>query len=205
MDAGFARSIDIKQRSVDRPPSQKAFGQLKPVLTIYNLLNVLLSSYISYAIVAYKFTQNVRTHARTHAFAFAFACYAISPSFPAIRPSIRVHTQPAFICNTLPPGDHGLAPVLCLFYLQKFFEFFDTYFFILRKSFRQVRMPLPSALTVPSHRIGPSADTAVDRVVITRVHAGVLPPPLPPCQPDGRRRLPPAPRLWGGYVPSRFS
>jgi hypothetical protein len=29
--------------------------------------------------------------------------------------------------------------VFVIFYAQKFFEFLDTYFFVLRKSFRQVR------------------------------------------------------------------
>lgn len=48
-------------------------------------------------------------------------------------------TQPSFICNSLPPGEHGLAKILAVFYLQKYFEYWDTYFFIMRRSFRQVR------------------------------------------------------------------
>lgn len=49
-----------------------------------------------------------------------------------------LHTQPSFICNSLPPGEHGLAKILCVFYLQKYMEYWDTYFFLLRRSFRQV-------------------------------------------------------------------
>lgn len=51
-----------------------------------------------------------------------------------------------FVCNkTMIPGaedDNGqaafLAKVFWVFYMQKFWEFFDTWFFIMRKSFRQV-------------------------------------------------------------------
>ena len=44
------------------------------------------------------------------------------------------------ICNPISNEVDALAilPVFVLFYLQKFFEFFDTWFFVLRKSARQV-------------------------------------------------------------------
>lgn len=44
------------------------------------------------------------------------------------------------ICNSISNEVEALAilPVFVLFYLQKFFEFFDTWFFVLRKSSRQV-------------------------------------------------------------------
>lgn len=44
------------------------------------------------------------------------------------------------ICNSVmnDAEGHRIARVFLLFYLQKYLEFFDTWFFILRKSFRQV-------------------------------------------------------------------
>ena len=44
------------------------------------------------------------------------------------------------ICNPISNEVEALAilPVFIMFYLQKFFEFFDTWFFVLRKSARQV-------------------------------------------------------------------
>lgn len=80
---------------------------LRNILTIYNLVNVFLSGYVSLEILKYKFAAGARNS--------------------------------SFICNKLAPEDAGrLTWVFALYYLQKFFEFFDTYFFILRKSFRQV-------------------------------------------------------------------
>jgi hypothetical protein len=45
------------------------------------------------------------------------------------------------VCNTLAndPDGYRLSRAFALFYLQKYFEFLDTWFFILRKSSRQVR------------------------------------------------------------------
>ncbi len=44
------------------------------------------------------------------------------------------------LCNPIvnDPEGYRIARVFVLFYLQKYFEFFDTWFFILRKSSRQV-------------------------------------------------------------------
>jgi hypothetical protein len=45
------------------------------------------------------------------------------------------------LCNPLTNDEEGyrIAKIFGLFYLQKYFEFIDTWFFILRKSSRQVR------------------------------------------------------------------
>lgn len=45
------------------------------------------------------------------------------------------------VCNELAnnPAGYQLSWVFALFYLQKYYEFLDTWFFILRKSSRQVR------------------------------------------------------------------
>ncbi|GAB5033393.1 gns1 sur4 family protein [Nannochloropsis oceanica] len=97
---------------------------LKQVLTIYNLINVLVSSYVSLAILRYKL----------------FPCS--SSSVPLPQPEDSNLQQPtttsSFICNRLALGDPGLASVFAVYYLQKYFEYLDTYFFILRRSFRQV-------------------------------------------------------------------
>lgn len=44
------------------------------------------------------------------------------------------------LCNSISndADGHRIAKVFVLFYLQKYLEFFDTWFFILRKSYRQV-------------------------------------------------------------------
>jgi hypothetical protein len=45
-----------------------------------------------------------------------------------------------FVCNELAnnPAGYQLSWIFALFYLQKYYEFLDTWFFILRKSSRQV-------------------------------------------------------------------
>lgn len=52
-----------------------------------------------------------------------------------------LHPDEPFVCNAGTRGDaegHDLALVFWVFYAQKFWEFADTWFFILRRSFRQV-------------------------------------------------------------------
>lgn len=59
---------------------------------------------------------------------------------------VLLNSPRKFVCNTLvsakedTENDHGnfLAQVFWVFYAQKFWEFLDTWFFLLRKSFRQV-------------------------------------------------------------------
>lgn len=59
---------------------------------------------------------------------------------------VLLTTPRKFVCNALVPADevgekqHAsfLAHVFWVFYAQKFWEFLDTWFFLLRKSFRQV-------------------------------------------------------------------
>jgi len=78
---------------------------LKQVLTIYNLINVLVSSYVSLAILRYKL----------------FPCS--SSSVPLPQPEDSNLQQPtttsSFICNRLALGDPGLASVFAVYYLQK--------------------------------------------------------------------------------------
>jgi elongation of very long chain fatty acids protein 4 len=84
----------------------------KTILLVYNFLCVLLAGYVVWGIVT------------------------VLTSSPGHR----------FVCNpTVTPGsaeDDGnaafMAKVFWVFYAQKFWEFLDTLFFILRKSFRQV-------------------------------------------------------------------
>jgi hypothetical protein len=54
----------------------------------------------------------------------------------------KYHHPGKFVCNELVEGEDGewLAWVFWVFYAQKFWEFLDTWFFILRRSFRQVRI-----------------------------------------------------------------
>jgi hypothetical protein len=77
--------------------------QLKQVLTVYNLINVVVSSYVSASILKYKLFPSLLNaplpqHAHSH-----------SPPFIAT----------SFICNQLPLGDPGLASVFAVYYLQK--------------------------------------------------------------------------------------
>ena len=53
----------------------------------------------------------------------------------------KYHHPGKFVCNEMAEGEDGewLAWVFWVFYAQKFWEFLDTWFFILRRSFRQVR------------------------------------------------------------------
>mmetsp|Transcript_2413 Transcript_2413/g.3410 ORF Transcript_2413/g.3410 Transcript_2413/m.3410 type:complete len:391 (-) Transcript_2413:284-1456(-) len=52
----------------------------------------------------------------------------------------KLHQNSAFMCNTLNLDAEGqkISFVFYVFFLQKFWEFMDTWFFILRKSFRQI-------------------------------------------------------------------
>eukprot|EP00937_MAST-01D_sp_MAST-1D-sp2_P001867 g1867.t1 len=84
-------------------------AQLKPVIFVYNALCVALAGYVVWGIAQHKLTGEGRDE--------------------------------PFACNdgarTDPTGKQ-LAFVFWVFYAQKFFEFADTWFFILRRSFRQV-------------------------------------------------------------------
>jgi len=83
----------------------------KSILLVYNFICVLLAGYVVWGIVW-----------------------------------VMLNVPRKFVCNTLVHADiagdtqHSsfLAHVFWVFYAQKFWEFFDTWFFILRKSFRQV-------------------------------------------------------------------
>jgi len=86
-------------------------GAFKSILAVYNLSCVVLAAYVVWGIL------------------------------------VVMRERPfSFVCNkTLLPGeDEGtghaefLAHVFWVFYAQKFWEFFDTWFFVLRMSFRQV-------------------------------------------------------------------
>jgi hypothetical protein len=61
------------------------------------------------------------------------------------------------VCNKGKPGDPGLAYVFVVYFLHKLFEFADTIFFILRKSFRQVGCPAVFRPFIPAHGGEPSA------------------------------------------------
>lgn len=147
---------------------------LKQVLTIYNLINVLMSSYVSFAILRYKFFPSSSSSSSSSSL--------LPPLLqPEDMPLPIPTTASSFICNRLALGDPGLASVFAVYYLQKvrgcicgeialyslvcfafffigpshlvlislflpsfppalpqYFEYLDTYFFILRRSFRQV-------------------------------------------------------------------
>lgn len=78
--------------------------RLRWILVMYDSINVILSGYIFYSTILYKFQNGI------------------------------------LICNPISNDIEGrrIGFIFLLFYLQKYFEFFDTWFFILRKSFRQV-------------------------------------------------------------------
>jgi len=81
---------------------------LKQVLTIYNLINVLMSSYVSFAILRYKL----------------FPSSSSSSLLPPLPQPEDMHlpiptTASSFICNRLALGDPGLASVFAVYYLQK--------------------------------------------------------------------------------------
>ena len=78
---------------------------LKPIITVYNVICVLAAGYVVLGISIHKWNRPGR-----------FACNEL---------------------DTSADGQH-MAWVFWAFYAQKFWEFLDTWFFILRKSFRQV-------------------------------------------------------------------
>ena len=78
---------------------------LKHVLTIYNLMNVLVSSYVSFAILRYKL------------FPSSSSSLPLPPHEGSLLPQRT--TTSSFICNRLALGDPGLASVFAVYYLQK--------------------------------------------------------------------------------------
>lgn len=77
----------------------------------------------------------------------------------------KYHHPGKFVCNELVEGKDGewLAWVFWVFYAQKFWEFLDTWFFILRRSFRQVCTSMEA----------PRLKTRVSRIAprdLTRAH-----------------------------------
>jgi hypothetical protein len=82
---------------------QQAY-RLRWVLVIYDALNVLLTAYVCFSILKYKFRSGM------------------------------------LLCNSVANDQEGhkIAKIFALFYIQKYLEFFDTWWFIMRKSFSQV-------------------------------------------------------------------
>jgi hypothetical protein len=65
----------------------------------------------------------------------------IAAGYCAVHLAIYKYHHPGrFVCNELIEGEDGewLAWIFWVFYAQKFWEFLDTWFFLLRRSFRQV-------------------------------------------------------------------
>jgi hypothetical protein len=88
------------------------------VITVYNAICVVLAGYVAYGYVDYK---------------------------------LRHWDDLVFVCNpNARDGEKGerLALILWVFAMQKYWEFCDTFFFILRKNFNQVCMYPPP----PRHR-----------------------------------------------------
>ena len=103
-----------------------------------------------------------------------------------------------FSCNEVLEGEDGewMAWVFWVFYAQKFWEFCDTWFFILRKSFRQVRHRAPCEQ--PPQRFARSfchrrasfahRELIAHPLAPCRAVSGDVPPPLPPQLDHHRRR-----------------
>lgn len=77
----------------------------------YNSLNVCISLYVACSLLVFKITSRGGEH------------------------------RGGFVCNPLrtDAGGQRVAQVFAVFYLQKYLELVDTFLFLLRRSFRQVR------------------------------------------------------------------
>ncbi|CAM9439819.1 unnamed protein product [Phaeothamnion confervicola] len=81
--------------------------EIKGIMLWYNCVNVCISAYVAYSIVAWKLGQPN---------GFQMVCNPVVTDV----------------------GGRHIALIFTLFYLQKYWQLFDTYFFVMRKSFRQV-------------------------------------------------------------------
>lgn len=90
----------------------------------------------------------------------------------------KYHHPGKFVCNETVEGEDGewLAWVFWVFYAQKFWEFLDTWFFILRRSFRQVRVDREPASALTWMRL-PASLSALTRV---RATTGYVPTSVSP-------------------------
>ncbi len=89
-------------------------GSFKSILLVYNSICVALAAYVVWGILKVLLNDKIPRK---------FVCNKLV--VPGSEEDVDGHAE-------------FLAHIFWVFYIQKFWEFFDTWFFILRKSFRQV-------------------------------------------------------------------
>lgn len=107
--------------------------------------------YLVSTFVLYRYMTNRKEPFKCKAFksillVYNFTCVVLAGYVVWGLISTMITVRYSFVCNqTVLPGsdeDKGhaafVAHIFWVFYIQKFWEFLDTFFFILRKSFRQV-------------------------------------------------------------------
>ncbi|CAM9542259.1 unnamed protein product, partial [Discosporangium mesarthrocarpum] len=110
---------------------RKAPVRMRGIMLVYNMFNVCLSLYVAGSLLAYKISVQ----------AWDADTEELTVSMPAFLAGPSARRWGGFVCNPMrtDPAGHAVASVFVVFYLQKYLELFDTFFFILRRSFKQAR------------------------------------------------------------------
>lgn len=102
------------------------------------------------------------------------------------------------VCNTLAndPEGYRMSWVFALFYIQKYYEFLDTWFFILRKSSRQVQGQFLQVLPCCALLCYRNCNN----YICLYCHVGDIPAPIPPFVHHRGGWIHPSLRLQRGHV-----
>jgi len=140
--------LDRVQTSIvewGRIQQEREMAGLQPDLSYANL-DFLLKANLIYFSVTFILYQVMKRRETGFRLTGIIAAYNVACVFLAgyvvvgMTYQWTVYGLPKFVCNTEDTNERGfkMAHLFYVFYLQKFFEFCDTWFFILRRSFRQV-------------------------------------------------------------------
>lgn len=146
----WARSVGSYSRSMEyynirvKEGTQPTFPYINifEVNTQNNFLCVANCLYLIITIALYTYMKKRSTGFRLRWVLVVYDALNVIVAFYIAFSTIqyKIHHGGLLLCNPIvnDPEGYRIARVFVLFYLQKYLEFFDTWFFILRKSSRQV-------------------------------------------------------------------
>jgi hypothetical protein len=141
--ASYAKSLEsYNSRVREGLQPSTPFIDIFNVEQQYNLLAFMISFYLIFSVCLFLYMKK-----RSSGFKLRWILVLYDASNVALAAYIAFSTLQyklrhggLLLCNSIQNDTEGyrIAQVFVLFYLQKYLEFFDTWFFLLRKSSRQV-------------------------------------------------------------------
>lgn len=123
----WAAGLDAENETEQK---RKEPVRLRALMLGYNTLNVCISLFVACSLLYFKITSR------------GFDGRGVGGDGSVLPPGGVGSGVGGFVCNPLRTDRQGqrVARVFALFYLQKYLELVDTFLFLLRRSFRQVRL-----------------------------------------------------------------